>query len=397
MASMASIDRSVVFHRKRSVRVDVSIEAIDGWDGCRWVVGGGATGDGTRARARTMEAMEADDVERGDGDGESAFDALSDGREWSLGFLERARDETTTRRERFPSKAGGAPAWLDPVRVPYDEELRAEDGETLDFLLQVYAPVDEEPTAFHRTVYVFASSSGGETHGPRGCRAFRGQLPRENAYYAWDPLPEGMLGRELSREEADARRARCDRWDVSARECEAEMRAPTKTYPEYELVVETEERDEMEASEAMKYVNGTGGEDMTADDVEEIEAEVVNKDMEQLATFHVMLKNDPDQVLRYCPEPGAKPVWPSVTHAPNTDVIPCCERCGAPRKFEFQILPTIISQLGVDAESDYALDFGSVAVYTCSKSCAPVPCDETNRRTGAYAEEYVVVHPPLNQ
>ena len=110
-----------------------------------------------------------------------------------------------------------------------------------------------------------------------------------------------------------------------------------------------------------------------------------------------MLKNDPDQVLRYCPEPGAKPVWPSVTHAPNTDVIPCCERCGAPRKFEFQILPTIISQLGVDAESDYALDFGSVAVYTCSKSCAPVPCDETNRRTGAYAEEYVVVHPPLNQ
>ena len=198
-----------------------SIEAIDGWDGCRWVVGGGATGDGTRARARaTMEAMEADDVERGDGDGESAFDALSDGREWSLGFLERARDETTTRRERFPSKAGGAPAWLDPVRVPYDEELRAEDGETLDFLLQVYAPVDEEPTAFHRTVYVFASSSGGETHGPRGCRAFRGQLPRENAYYAWDPLPEGMLGRELSREEADARRARCDRWDVSARECE---------------------------------------------------------------------------------------------------------------------------------------------------------------------------------
>jgi len=244
---------------------------------------------------------------------------------------------------------------------------------------------------------VFASSSGGETHGPRGCRAFRGQLPRENAYYAWDPLPEGMLGRELSREEMDARRARCDRWDVSASECEAELRAPPTTYPEYELVVETEERDEMDESEAMKYVNGMGGEDMTADDVEEIEAEVVNKDMEQLATFHVMLKNDPDQVLRYCPEPGAQPVWPSVTHAPNTDVIPCCERCGAPRKFEFQILPTIISQLGVDAESDYALDFGSIAVYTCTRSCAPVPCDELNRRTGAYAEEYVVVHPPLNQ
>ena len=128
-----------------------------------------------------------------------------------------------------------------------------------------------------------------------------------------------------------------------------------------------------------------------------IEAAVVDEDMEQLATFHVMLKNDPEQVLRYCPEPGAKPLWPSVTHAPNTDNIPHCERCGAPRKFEFQILPTIISQLGVDAESDSALDFGSIAVYTCSKSCAPVACDEGDDRTGAYAEEYVLVHPPLNQ
>ena len=317
-------------------------------------------------------------------------DALSDDREWSLGFLERARRDDDLEAWRFPSKAGGAPAWMDPVRVPRASALETNEGERMAFLCQVYAPVDAEASAFHRTVYVFVNGTrGGETHARGGARAFRGQLPRANAFYGWDPVAEGEAGRALTAEETATRRARCDWWDASA--------AATKTYPEYELVVETEERGEGDAMGGGECVDGDVGGDMTAEEIDAIEAAVVDEDMEQLATFHVMLKNDPEQVLRYCPEPGAKPLWPSVTHAPNTDNIPHCERCGAPRKFEFQILPTIISQLGVDAESDSALDFGSIAVYTCSKSCAPVACDEGDDRTGAYAEEYVLVHPPLNQ
>jgi pre-rRNA-processing protein TSR4 len=200
----------------------------------------------------------------------------------------------------------------------------------------------------------------------------------------------------LSAAEEAARKERCDRWDVSASEAAEALRRPTKIFEEFELVVETEEREAPDNTEGMKYVNSDVGNDLTEQDLDDIE-EDIDKDIEQLATFSIMLKSDPDQVLRYCPDVGAKPLWPSVSRAPQTNNIPCCSRCGASRKFEFQILPTIISQLGVDAENDYALDFGSIAVYTCSKSCPPVPCDETSKKTGAYAEEYVVVHPPLNQ
>jgi len=334
-----------------------------------------------------------------DDDESNAFDALDDGLRWSLGFVERVSEDDSwaLTRWHFPSKCGGVPAWLDPVRVPFASQLASANGDELDFLLQVYAATnDEEPSAFHRAVFVFVNASGGETHKRGGCRAFRSQLPRVNGYYDSEPLAPGVIGNALRREEEEERRRRCDRWDVSASEAAAALRAPTKTYPEFELVVESEER-ATDSTEGMKILEDNVGDDMTAEDLDEIEAEVYDKDNEQLATFHVMLKSDPDQVLRYCYDEGARPLWPSVTHAPSEGNVPCCERCGAPRRFEFQILPTIISKFDIDAEGDYALDFGSIAVYTCSKSCAPIECDPVAQKSGAYAEEYVLVHPPLNQ
>jgi pre-rRNA-processing protein TSR4 len=42
----------------------------------------------------------------------------------------------------FPDKAGGAPAWLDPVNLPAgDARLCGVCGEPLRFALQVYAPL----------------------------------------------------------------------------------------------------------------------------------------------------------------------------------------------------------------------------------------------------------------
>ena len=74
-------------------------------------------------------------------------DALRDDREWSLGFLERARRDDDLEAWRFPSKAGGAPAWMDPVRVPRASALETNEGERMAFLCQVYAPVDAEASA----------------------------------------------------------------------------------------------------------------------------------------------------------------------------------------------------------------------------------------------------------
>ena len=79
---------------------------------------------------------------------------------------------------------------------------------------------------------------------------------------------------------------------------------------------------------------------------------------------------------------------------------PPCARCGAPRWFEFQILPQLLGAIEPEADggggggSDGAaaanplapsagsLDWGTACVYTCSASCAGAD-------GGEYAEEYV--------
>lgn len=49
------------------------------------------------------------------------------------------------------------------------------------------------------------------------------------------------------------------------------------------------------------------------------------------------IAQEPSQCLRYCFEPGAAPLWPSTKRVPAAADIPRCERCGAERRFEFQV------------------------------------------------------------
>ena len=149
------------------------------------------------------------------------------------------------------------------------------------------------------------------------------------------------------------------------------------------------------------------GADVSESDLKDLE-KMQDKNVVQLSRFHLRLRRSgPTQVMRYSRDAGAAPLWPSVTHAPEhtARTVPPCPRCGAPRTFEFQILPQIINHLKVDSELHSAADFGSAAVYTCSKSCAPpdpgedgcvVGLDGDLEVSGAYAEEVVLVHPPLN-
>ena len=145
--------------------------------------------------------------------------------EWNLGFVEPPRKATDVLRHRFPSKVGGRPAWLDPLHLPTADQLTCKaTGRAMQFLLQVrrprwgrpgtgmwrmraaggwaraaggwaasavrrqaarvssahtkattrlaagpaqvYAPVDDNPDAFHRTLFVFTSPQVGR---PAGC------------------------------------------------------------------------------------------------------------------------------------------------------------------------------------------------------------------------------------
>ncbi len=137
-----------------------------------------------------------------------------------------------------------------------------------------------------------------------------------------------------------------------------------------------------------------------------------------LTTFLARVDIAPTQVLRYCRWPAGKeaPVsaaagkgdddgdedeeddnsrigalWFSKNFQPAASDIPPCGRCGAPRAFELQIMPQALHYLlpggpaPVTAESDAAvsLDFGTMALFSCTATCAGE----------GYAEECVWVQP----
>ena len=207
----------------------------------------GLAEDAADVRDATEDEIIADSDEDSGGSDEDVPDAPEDdyesdgeGQEWSLGFcVEAPADEL--QRQFFPSKVGGRPAWLDPVDVPTALQLKClYTREPLDFLLQVYAPVnDDDPNAFHRTVFLFVSPHGGDLHRPGAVRAFRSQLPRCNPFYPDEPVEPGDPLQELTDAQQTAYDARDDRWSDAALKG-AIARRP-RMFPERELAVEPEE------------------------------------------------------------------------------------------------------------------------------------------------------------
>jgi len=124
---------------------------------------------------------------------------------------------------------------------------------------------------------------------------------------------------------------------------------------------------------------GGGGKGKSAE-----EDERLSDEDRVLRGFQDRLRRVPQQVLRYAP--GGRPLWsvPDKNRKSGKDLwnVPNCECCGVPRRFEFQLLPSILATLEVDkfaekktktVNDNVALDdllssgmnFGSVAVFTC--------------------------------
>ncbi|NXC44806.1 PDD2L protein, partial [Penelope pileata] len=87
-------------------------------------------------------------------------------------------------------------------------------------------------------------------------------------------------------------------------------------------------------------------------------------------TFHKFMKRISvcqEQILRY--SRGGQPLFITCPPANIDKGIPACGNCGSKRIFEFQLMPALVSMLQGDA--DLSVEFGTVVVYTCERSCWP--------------------------
>ncbi|GBE60079.1 programmed cell death [Babesia ovata] len=332
-------------------------------------------------------------------------------------------------RQYFPSKLGGRPAWLEPENLPKEEAFACPKcAGVMTFVLQLYAPDDDEPSgdAFHRTIYLFACQPCG-TH----WRAFRSQLPRKNAHYAFHPEPYGTLfpqpdtvvakrccpacgvpsDGELGPDEQIAFKFKVQdvtavaSWRALHPRCKIAIIQQTleATLPESLLRIcegEIKESENYLAHEKELYrkyqemkAQRADGEEEELDESEEKAIEAIQKEriVEDRNFERFCKRTTPDDVVFYCRD--GKPMWTSDRTpklrcaatkdvAASDEVVPVCGRCGGPRSFEFQVLPQMLVHLGA-----VRLDFASVAVYTCAASC---------QLRGKYQEEFVYVEPDLS-
>ncbi|XP_035192422.1 programmed cell death protein 2-like [Oxyura jamaicensis] len=87
--------------------------------------------------------------------------------------------------------------------------------------------------------------------------------------------------------------------------------------------------------------------------------------------FHKFMKKISvchEQILRY--SWGGQPLFITCPPANFNEGIPACSNCGSKRIFEFQLMPALVSML--QSNSDLSVEFGTVIVYTCEKSCWPL-------------------------
>lgn len=367
-------------------------------------------------------------------------------------------------------KLGGRPVWLNPVDLPSPPTLLCNIcKDPMTFLLQIYCPLDEPPESFHRMLYLFCCRQP-ECFDQHSIVCLRSQVAKTNPYIPADPdtaltqapRPDAPPLCHVCGCNAESTCSKCrsvhycsrahQREDWKAHKVCCGKGPPTpcassaSLFPEYDIVDEVEELENTAEDERIKAAaeKATIWEDaMTAGGAEEEEdARLRQADYsEALGNEAVdpcyvrflsrVRRGGEKQVLRYCRwesvEEGGGPLWMHSADAvlrrgeetlpPRIaeDTVPCCDKCGEPRQFEFQVMPQLLHYLELDKKArlkdapeeaaetlqqlssleqkklyleaiQKAIDWGSLDVYTCTGSCA---------NEEAYVPEYVFVQPPL--
>ncbi|KAI8803179.1 programmed cell death protein 2 [Cladochytrium replicatum] len=302
-----------------------------------------------------------------------------------LGFVEPFEENPKYDLSDFPSKVGGKPLWLNPSRALGPEDLTCGNcNQIMVLLIQIYTPDDENRDAFHRVIYFFACKNG-ECHKSdwkKSFAVFRSQLPEENSPSKPALLCSvcGITGKHICSQCKKARYCHKEHqildWKSGHKEvCKSASSddhsgSKDALFPELELVDEDEPdwKEEILKSAKEKYSIGKELEGPEDSDEEEAADTSIGVDKAFLK-FQKRVAVAPDQVMRYG-RTGATSEDPLyVSDLGKPDNIPACSICSTPREFEFQLMPQLLTHLGINSYSPDALDWGTVLVYSCPRHC----------------------------
>ncbi|KAK7283693.1 hypothetical protein RIF29_13398 [Crotalaria pallida] len=343
----------------------------------------------------------------------------------TLGFVEKPKNQWSLLRQYFPSKAGGVPAWLDPLNIPSGRSSLCDIcGDPLQFVLQVYAHTEKEST-FHRMLFVFMCPSmtcllrdqheqwKRQPEKPsRSVKVFRCQLPRINPFYSSEspkydgshrPTSSGAalcnfcgtwkgdklcsscrqvrycsekhqalswrLGHKIACQQMKISSPGCGSTSLVSQKDHCHTVGSNNAWPEYEIIIEDESEYNTEISEDNTLTNSLisrSRADVTMNSL--MDSFQGDDDRRSWAYFEERIAKAPKQVLRYYRNTSARPIWPVSSGRPSEADIPKCSYCGGPLCCEFQILPQLLYYFGVDNEAN-SLDWASIVVYTCEASC----------------------------
>jgi pre-rRNA-processing protein TSR4 len=409
-----------------------------------------------------------------------------------LGFAEPLGEDSHPIAHESPNwndwdggQIGGLVSWLDPQNIPKRPLECIRCASPLLFVCQLYAPADSvNPEAFHRTLYVFCCPQccASDSVQTTDCfRILRGQLPKGNQYYpqdialieGWAKHTPGHWNIDICAVCGQRSRGKCPKQGLPF--CgphhqkehlrlhrkngeNGESDAVSSIFYKSELVVEEEppayEHGEIDGAPETMFSSeddNDSDEDLTQDDLNAMTgannrlSQSNNSDDPLTNAFRSRVNDRPnvqEQVVRYQQWPPQEgPLWIRSDHVPIDNVPPPCQYCGAPRKFEFQLMPQLLhylwnkstdrkSEALLTAEAKQALlaasevdvsaapndfeqarqkalrhvqsrllhcdrqvDWGVVAVYTCTESCGRG--DANDGDMGSYREEYAWRQPPL--
>ncbi|CAB4276965.1 unnamed protein product [Prunus armeniaca] len=302
-----------------------------------------------------------------------------------LGFVKKPKTARSLLRHFFPSKAGGVPAWLDPENLPSGRSCFCDIcDEPLQFVLQVFRcqlprdnpfyssePPKKDSTDPPLKVGAALCNWCGSWKGIKRCTGCRRALYCSEKHW----VKHSRTGHEH-----DCQRLRINSQlaDSSSDETTPAVLlkgtalfpfASNNVWPEYKIIQESESSYETDMPDDTVCSNSLVSSNRTDDALMSIAENFEgDDDRKSWASFHERIALAPEQVLRYCRIPGAKPLWPVSSGRPSKADIPKCSYCAGPLCFEFQIMPQLLFYFDVKNDVD-SLDWATIAVYTCEASC----------------------------